>query len=80
MVHIAETFTDDLTVEIRVDGNLDHETMPVLKDLCLRYFQENVKISLNLNGLLHINREGIRFLHDIQHQVSIVDPPRFLKM
>jgi len=66
MIHIKEVFLDERSVAIKVDGILDAESISILDDLCQRYLQEDKEVSLRLNGLLHISREGMDFLKEIQ--------------
>jgi hypothetical protein len=35
---------------------------------------------LNLEGVVHITREGRRFLHGIHERVSIANLPEFVKL
>lgn len=80
MIHIKEVFLDERSVAIKVDGMLDAGSIAILDDLCQRYLREGKKVSLHLNGLLHISREGMDFLKKIQKKVRFVDPPPFLKL
>jgi len=80
MIYIKEFFPDDRSVAIKVDGMLDAASISVLDSLCQRYLQEDKRVSLHLKGLLHISREGMDFLQQIQKKVRIVAPPPFLKL
>jgi hypothetical protein len=80
MIHIKEVFPDDRSVAIKVDGTLEAVSISVLDNLCQRYLQEDKKVSLHLKGLLHISREGMDFLQQIQKKVRMVDAPPFLKL
>ena len=78
MIYIKETLLQDSSVEIRVDGVLDAESIPTLAGVCQKHLDSEKKILLHIEGLLHISREGMDFLRVIQKKVVIIDPlPRF---
>lgn len=78
MIHITEKEREDGTVIIKVDGVLDWESVPVLREVCGRCQAERRKIQLNLEGIVHVTREGRDFLYQQREQVVLVNPPRFL--
>jgi hypothetical protein len=80
MIHIRETLPDGHFVTIWVDGILDDESIPILKNVCDRHLQRQRKILLQLGGLLHISRGGMAFLQEIQKKIILIDPPQFLKL
>ena len=75
VIYIKETFHNNNLVVILVDGILDEESIQILKEVCYRHFQGGNKIELNLEGLIHISREGKDFLRDIWDKVSFVRYP-----
>lgn len=80
MIHIKENFLDEDTISIEVDGVLDQGTIPILKGVCERHLDEERKVVLNLEGVVHITREGRGFLHGIEHRVSIANLPEFVRL
>lgn len=80
MIHIKESLLGRNTIAIDVDGVLDRGAIPVLKSVCDRHLVGDRKILLNLEGLVHITREGIGFLHVIHDKVSITNLPEFVKL
>ena len=72
MIYIKETFPDDQSVEILVDGMIDCETIPTLDEVCKRNFKAGKRVLLNLQGIIHISREGKDFLQEIQGGAAIV--------
>ena len=80
MIYIKEVFPDDQSVAIKVDGMLDVASISVLDSLCQCNLQEGKMVSLHLKGLLHISREGMHFLQQMQKKVRIVDSPPFVKL
>ena len=82
MIHIDETRLDDTTVEIRVHGNLDRNTLPTLKQVCSQYFglQCNDRVSMHLEELVHCCKEAKSYLKEISSQVTYVGLPEFMKL
>jgi len=80
MIHIKENFLDRNTVAIVVDGLMDQGTIPILRGVCDRHLHEKRKVLLNLEGVVHITREGRQFLHGIHEKVSIANLPEFVKL
>jgi len=80
MIHVKENIVDKLAVEIRLDGILDDEAVPLVADVCRNYLDRKEKVVLNLEGLLHINRAGRTFLSEMRGRLSIVNPPEFVEL
>jgi|APSaa5957512622_1039677.scaffolds.fasta_scaffold89825_1 hypothetical protein len=82
MIHIDETRLDDSNVAIRVQGNLDRNTLPTLKQVCRQYFdpQCNDNVSMNLEELVHCCKESKSYLKEISDQVTYVGLPEFMKL
>ena len=80
MIHINETHSGWDRVLLGVDGVLDQRSVPVLEEVCRRHLRKEREIVLDLEGLLHITREGRRFLHEIEDRVGIMNIPEFVKL
>lgn len=80
MIHIKEDFMDKDTIAIVVDGVLDQGTIPILRGVCDRHLHEERKVLLNLEGVVHITREGRQFLHGMREKLSIANLPEFVKL
>jgi len=80
MIHIKESFLDEDSIIIEVDGVLDLGSIPVLKGVCERHLDEERKVLLDLEGVVHITREGRGFLYGLQQKVSIANLPEFVKL
>jgi hypothetical protein len=59
-----------------VDGILDHESIPILKNIFTHHLPK--KVSLDLKGLLPIRREGRIFLREFEDKITFLDPSHFL--
>lgn len=80
MIHIKETFPDEQTVIIQVDGRLDKETLEPLVLVFGRHAKGSKKMIFSLNGLMSISKEGCQFFQRIKNQVSITGMSEFLRM
>jgi len=68
MIFIKELFRNYDIVEIRVDGILGYQSIPILKHTCEVHLNSGKKVSLNVGGLNYISREGMQFLQEIKKE------------
>jgi ABC-type transporter Mla MlaB component len=80
MIHIEETVLDHNTITIKLEGVLDHSALPVIQSVCERYLKSHRAIHLDLEGLIHITREGRNFLNEIKQNVSLTHLPEFMQL
>jgi len=80
MIHVKEHRLDTHTVAIDVAGVLDQAAVPVLKEVCDRYFETDKLTLLNLEGVTHVTREGRMFLQKVGSKVNIMNLPEFIRM
>ncbi len=80
MIYIKEKFVDDRTIVMKVDGVLDQDAAAVLSHTCQNRLQTKYSIILNLEGLVHITREGRTFLEQIQDGIRLENIPDFVKL
>lgn len=80
MIYIKETFVDDRTILMTVDGVLDEDAADVLSHTCQNRLHTEYRIVLNLEGLVHITREGRSFLRRVQDSIRIENLPDFVKL
>ncbi len=80
LIYIKEIFSSGHSVGIRVDGFLDSQSIPILRDFCDKYFQGNKQVHLYLGGLRHITREGIEFLKEMRNEFTYVEVPEFIQL
>lgn len=79
VIRIEEIARADGSVEIKVDGVLNRDSLNLLDKVCRFYLNKERKIFLNLNGMIHITREGRNYLRGIKNAVSFTESPCFLK-
>ena len=72
MIYIKENLINEDTIGIWVDGILDLDSIPVIKDVCTHHLENHKNIIMYLGGLLHVTREGKGFLQEIQNNVKVV--------
>jgi hypothetical protein len=80
MIYIKEANPKKSITIIEVDGILDDESIPVLKRVCEHHLESGKSVEIDLGGIIHITREGRRFLQKIQGEVSIAHLPDFVKV
>jgi hypothetical protein len=80
MIYIKETFPDERSVSIQVDGVLDSESVGLLSEVCEHHLDGKKQIRLKLEGLSHISREGRNFLKEINSRGIAIDFPQFLSL
>jgi hypothetical protein len=80
MIKIEERYTGEDSVSIQVDGIIDRESLPSLKEVMRINFMEKKKITLNLTGLMQIDREGTECLKKFRNKVKFKGLPEFFKL
>ena len=80
MIHIEETILDQNTIAIKLAGVLDQNAVPVIQSVFDRYLESFRAIHLDLDGLIHITREGRNFLNEIKHDVRLTHLPEFMQL
>lgn len=80
MIHIEETILDPHIIIIKLEGVLDHRAIPVIQSVFDRYRENDLAIHLDLEGLIHITREGRNWLNGIKHNVSLTHLPEFMQL
>ena len=80
MILIKETFKNNDTVNLHIEGRLDRESLPTLRQVCDRYLKEGLKIELNLSSLNHIGQDGLRYLQVIRHRVQLIEMNEYFRM
>jgi hypothetical protein len=80
MIRIDEMQTGRDAVLLRVEGVLDYQSVIVLEGVCHRYLKKEKGIVLELGGLLHITREGRKFLQEIEDRVGLLNVPEFVNL
>ncbi len=78
MIYIKENNVEPHSVIIQADGILDQEAVPLLKKVFERHLHGKKIVSLRMQGLVHISREGMAFLQEFKDKIRFIDPDRFL--
>jgi anti-anti-sigma regulatory factor len=81
MFRTSETFEDEKTVTLRLDGRLIDAWVSDLEKLCLHYKDEkNKTVVLDFSGVTFIDNKGVRMLENIKDEkISIVNCFLFIK-
>jgi anti-anti-sigma regulatory factor len=80
VIHIEESFDNDESVLLRIEGRLDRESLPALRRVCEGHLEANRAVQLHVGGVDHIGKEGRDFLRSIREKVSLLGLNEYLKM
>jgi anti-anti-sigma regulatory factor len=80
LIYIKESTSEDNMAIIRVDGELDIASVPVLEEVCRRHLDRDRKVHLNIGGLYHISREGKDFLMRVRDKVTLEEIPGYIRL
>jgi hypothetical protein len=80
MIYISETYRDEKTVQIKVEGRLDRTSLPSLMDVCHHHLSAGKGVRLQLDGVIHITHEGKDFLRELRSRAELVGLPEYLMM
>lgn len=80
MIYIKEVDAQKNFATIEVDGILDDEAIPILEKVCKHHQAYGKSVTLNMRGIIHVSREGRRYLQDIRDDVFITHLPDFIKL
>ncbi len=79
MIHVKENMLDENTVSIDVSGVLDEAAVPILKSVCDRHLGKGRSVMMSLEAVVHITRDGRRFISEVQDSVTFAYVPEFMK-
>ncbi len=79
VIRIEEIEKDNGSIEIKVDGVLDGNSRELLDKICRDYLENEKSVILNMEGVIHISREGREYLREIRDAVSFTETPFFMK-
>ena len=80
MIHITESHTRNSTVVIKVEGSLDSESLPVMKDTYRKHLGSGKLIALDFEDIFNIDSAAKGFLREIQDEVQFVGLPLHVQM
>ncbi len=78
MIYIKGSPTEK-KVLLKVEGRLDRDSLPVLRNVCERHWKEGRSISLDLSGIYYVGMAGRDFLADIKQKVRFIGMSQYLK-
>jgi hypothetical protein len=72
MIYIKEIPEGEKSIIIQIDGSLEPESVSVLKEICERHLATKARVTLNLERLFYISRDGMNYLDEIKSRVIII--------
>ena len=79
MFRIRESFLDQETVCIWVDGRLSDRDLGSFREVLSKYLDLKMRVLVNLIHLTQMGWEVKQFLQKIRHRIVLVDLPEYLK-
>jgi hypothetical protein len=79
MIHVQQISVGEHDILIKVGGVLDVETVEVLNDVCSINLAKGNKVTVDFDSVLHITREGRRFVQEMTSRVHVKSLPEFMK-
>lgn len=80
MIRIEEKISDKNAVILWVEGRLDRESFPALRQMCEKHLLTGQKLELDLTGLIHIGQDGLEYFRSIRDRVYFLGLNAYLKM
>ncbi|MBT4643814.1 MAG: hypothetical protein HOC09_33855 [Deltaproteobacteria bacterium] len=80
MIFIKETFSEDGGVSIQIEGQLDSDSIPSLRDMCADHLSHERVIRLNLEKVDRIDRESLDYLRSVQTQVCLEGLNQYIRL
>ena len=80
MIHLSQTYPDEQSVIITVEGDLDSESLPVLKAVCRKHTESGKRITINLEKVAAVDRNGKEMLGEMDSRVQLTGMPAYLEM
>lgn len=80
MIYLTDSYPDKRSVVIKLEGMLDSESLPVVEDAYRKNLKSGKKITIDLESVSSIDRDGRNFLVQIQNEVQYVGLPPYIQM
>ena len=80
MIHIKENRRSASAVDIKVDGILDTDSVATLETVLQRNLTLNKDILLQLQGIIHIDRDGMDFLKKHRNRIARKGLSEFMRL
>lgn len=80
MIHLSQTYPDKQSVTIKVEGDLDSESLPILKDVCRKHIESGKNITIDLEKVAGVDRSGKEMLGEMDSRVQLTGMPAYLEM
>lgn len=79
MLKISTIESTDEAVKIRIDGQISGEGVNLMQETCKAHLDEGLKLSVDLQNVLFVDRNGIAVLRRLQQRkVELLNAPPFV--
>ena len=80
MMYLSQSHPDKRTVVLNVEGDLDRESLPDVRDAYRESVGSGKRVAINLANISGVDRHGKAFLRQIRDAVQFVGLPGYLKL
>ena len=80
MLHIEDKSQKKGFSDLKIDGILNASALPTITKIIEKALLDKKKIRLQLSGIIHCDRNGIRFLREYRNKVVLDGLSEFLRM
>ncbi len=79
MFRIRESFTDQETVNLSLDGRLSDNDLDHFQEILAKYLDLKMRVCVKMTHLKQVGWKGKRFLKKMRNRIELVDLPDYLK-
>jgi len=81
MLCIKENLTDQQVI-ISVEGKIDRDSLPTLKEVCSRHLESKkaLAVVIQFHDMQGISIDAVKYLKHLKKKVSFLDLPDYLEM
>jgi len=80
MIHLSQTYSNNQCVTIKVEGDLDGDSLPVLEDVCRKHLESGKKITIDLEKIAGVDLKGKAYLREIKGSIELIRMPAYLAL
>jgi len=80
MIYLTDSYPDKDSVVIKVEGTLDSESLSIVEDAYRKNLETGKEITIDLESVSSIDRDGRSFLIKIKDEVQYIGLPPYIQM
>lgn len=80
LIHISQSYPDNGSVVIKVEGSVNGETLSILEDVYNKNLRSDKRIAIDLKKIGGVDRDAKAFFKAIHSTVQFIDMPAYLQL